>query len=95
MHLIRKLFSSLHVVVLPLKFKTENCLATLSEIGQIFPYIQWIPVPSRDSILFSTSWGVLQQLKPPLFLFFPMAVQKFKFVDKLFSQGVCTQPVRP
>lgn len=43
MHLIRKWFSSLHMVVLPLRFKAEKYLATLSEIGQIFPYIEWIP----------------------------------------------------
>lgn len=72
MHLIRKLFSSLHVVVLPLRFKIENDLATLSEVGQMFPYTEWIPVPSRQSPLFSRSWGVLQQLKPPLLLIFPV-----------------------
>lgn len=72
MCLIRKWFSSLQVVVLSLRFKIENYLATLSELGQLFPYIKWIPVSSRGSILFSTSWGVLQQLKPPLFLIFPV-----------------------
>lgn len=72
MCLVKKWFSSLQVVVLPLRFKIENDLATLSEVGQMFPSIEWIPVPSRDSTLFSTSWGVLQQLKPLLFLIVPV-----------------------
>ena len=53
-------------------------------------------MPSRESPLFSTSWDVLQQLKPLLFILMSLwNNQKFKFVDKLASPCVCAQSVRP
>lgn len=62
----------------------------------MFPGIKWIPVPSGESTLFGTSWDVLQQLKQLLLMLMSLwNNQRFKFVDKLASQCVCTQSVRP
>lgn len=62
----------------------------------MFPYSKWTPVPSRENTLLSISWGVLQKLKPLLFILMsPGNDQKFMFTDKLASQCVCAQSVRP
>lgn len=99
MHLIRKWFFLLHVVVLSLRFKMENCLATLSEVGQMFPYIEWIPVLSRPSPLFSKSCSVLQQLKPPLFLIFPVEWSEVQICGpigfSMCAQSACKALIPP
>lgn len=79
-----------------LRFKTENDIASPSEVWQMFPYSKWIPVPSRKNILPSISQGILQQLKSFLFILMSLRNdQKFMFMDKLASQCVCAQSVRP
>lgn len=94
LHPVIKWFSSLSVVIFPLWFKAEDDVAALSEAWQMFPYIKWILEPSRERPLFSTSWGVLQQLQPLLFISMSLwNNQKIKFMDKSAFQCVCIQSI--